>query len=100
MLRLNDQSVTPRLPSPQAGTSAVLVPGPGVAEPERGQEVEFGWVWSTIGGGDTDQDVVGRTLGIFDENVEVAVLVEDARVQQLILEGMPVALPFSSASWP
>ncbi len=34
---------------------------------------------------DPDQDVVGRRLRVFDEDVEVAVIVEDAGVEQLVL---------------
>ena len=33
-----------------------------------------------------NENVLGRFLGILDEDVEVAVLVEDARVEQLVLE--------------
>jgi hypothetical protein len=99
MLRLNHAVVTPRRAYPQAGAGAVVIPGPGVAEPERGQEVEVGGVWSTIRGADSDQDVVRGGLGVFDDNVEIAVIVEDARVYQLILEGMAVALPIFSTSW-
>ena len=35
---------------------------------------------------DLDQDVLGRRLGVLDEHVEVAVLVEHAGVEQLVLE--------------
>ena len=37
-------------------------------------------------GGDPDQHVVGICLGIFHKNIEIAMVVKDARVQQLILE--------------
>ena len=33
-----------------------------------------------------DQDVFGRRLGVLDEHVEVAILVEDSRVEEFILE--------------
>ena len=35
-------------------------------------------------GGDPHQDVVGRRLGVLDDDVEVAVVVEDAGVEQLV----------------
>ena len=38
---------------------------------------------------DLDQDVLGRRLGVFDEHVEVAILVEHAGVEQLVLELVP-----------
>ena len=39
--------------------------------------------------GDLDQDVFGRLLGVLDEHVEVAILVEHAGVEQLVLELVP-----------
>ena len=41
--------------------------------------------------GDLDQDVFGRLLGILHEHVEVAVLVEHARIEQFVLELVPAA---------
>ena len=38
-----------------------------------------------------DQNVVGRGLGVFDEDVEVAVVVEDARVDQFELRLLPAS---------
>ena len=40
---------------------------------------------------DLDQDVFGRFLGVFDEHVEVAILVEDAGVEQFVLEFVAAA---------
>src|SRR5437867_1848659 len=88
MLCLNHAVVTPGRANPQAGASAVVVPGPGVAEPERGQEMECGGVGPTICGGDTDQDVVSRSLGVFHDNVEIAVLVKT-----------PVSISSYSKAW-
>ena len=39
--------------------------------------------------GDADQDVVGACLGVLEEHVEVAVVVEDARVEQLVFDLLP-----------
>ena len=41
---------------------------------------------SAVADGDLDQDVLGRRLRVLDEDIEVAVLVEDAGVEQLVLE--------------
>src|SRR5439155_7748562 len=41
---------------------------------------------SAVGQRDPDQDVVGRGLGVLSEYIEVAVLVEDARVHELELK--------------
>ena len=40
---------------------------------------------------DPDADVLGRRLGVLDDDVEVAVVVEDAGVEQLELEALAVA---------
>src|ERR1700683_95138 len=40
---------------------------------------------AAIPGRYADQNVLGRNFGVFDENVKVAILGEDARVYQFIL---------------
>ena len=42
---------------------------------------------------DLDQDVLRRLLGIFHKNIEVAIFVEDARIQQLIFHVATIAPP-------
>ena len=71
---------------PEQRPVAARPPGPQVAEPERRQDVEFGRVGPAIVGRELDEDVLRRFLGILDEHVEVAVLVEDTGIEQLILE--------------
>ena len=68
------------------GLSAIAMPGPLVAEPERRQDVQLGRLRAAVVDGDLDQDVFGRLLGVLDEDVEVAILVEHAGVEQFILE--------------
>ena len=63
----------------------VMSPGPGVAEPDGGEQVDFRRFGPAIGDGDADQDVFGRGLGVFGENVEVAIVVENAGVVELEL---------------
>ena len=83
-----------------AGPSAVsdgrliaVAPGPGVAEPERRQQVQGRGLGTAVVGCDQQQDVVRRGLGVLDHHVEVAVLVEDAGVEQLVLEVLLAARP-------
>ncbi len=76
---------------PEQRPVAARPPGPQVAEPERRQDVEFGRVGPAIVGRELDEDVLRRFLGILDEHVEVAVLVEDTGIEQLILELAPPA---------
>src|SRR5689334_4684024 len=40
---------------------------------------------ATVDNADLDEQVIGRLLGVLDEHVEVAILVEDTGVEQLIL---------------
>ena len=61
-------------------------PRPDVAEPERRQDVQRRGLGAAVGDRDLDQDVFGRRLRVLDEHVEVAVAVEHARVEQLVLE--------------
>ena len=51
-----------------------------------GSTCSVGRLGAAVGDRDLDQDVFGRRLGVFDEHVEVAVVVEHAGVEQLVLE--------------
>ena len=70
----------------QARPVGDVAPRPLIAEPQRRQDVQFRCLRTTIVDGDLNQDVFGRVLGVFDEHVEIPILVEDAGVEQLILE--------------
>ena len=70
----------------QFGMAILAAEGPGVAEPQGRQQVQRGGVGTPVRHREADQHVVGRILGVLDLHVEVAVLVEDARVEQLILQ--------------
>ena len=65
-------------------------PRPRIAEPQRRQHVERCRVRSAVRGRDPDGDVVDVRLGVFDDDVEEAVLVEGAGVGQLELADGPV----------
>ena len=73
----------------QAGPVRAAVPGPLVAEPERRQDVQLGRLRAAVVDADLDQEVLGRLLGVLDEDVEVAILVEHAGVEQFVLELVP-----------
>ena len=78
---------------PRGSASALVTPRPRVAEPERRQQVQGRRVRTAVVGGDEHQDVVVRRLGVLDDHIEVAILVEDARVEQLVLHVLLAALP-------
>src|SRR5207249_689950 len=69
-------------------------PRPGVAEPERRQNVERRRVRTAVGDRHADQNIVGRGLRVLDGDVEITTVVEDARVDQLELR---VPLPAAPA---
>src|SRR5262249_42106133 len=65
--------------------------GPIVAEPQGREEVERGRLGAAVVSTDADEDVLRRRLGVLHEDVEVAVLVEHAGVEQLVLKFGPAA---------
>ena len=69
----------------QAGARAVRWPGPGVAEPQRRQQVERRVLRAPVGDGDAEGEVQRTGLGVLDLDVEVPAVVEDAGVEQLVL---------------
>ena len=74
-----------------SGRGPLAAPRPRVAEPERRQHVQRRRLRTPVGDGDLDQDVFGRGLRVLHEHVEVAVVVEDAGIEQLVLEVGPAA---------
>jgi hypothetical protein len=66
---------------PQRWPGSGSAPGPGVAKPESRQEVQRGGLRSAVRDGDLDEEVFRRGLRVFDEHVEIAVLVEHAGVE-------------------
>jgi hypothetical protein len=51
--------------------------------------VQRGRLRSAVPDGDLDEEVFRGRLGVFDEHVEVAILIEHARVEQLVLALVP-----------
>src|SRR5262249_8714717 len=70
-------------------TLRAVVPGPGVAEPERRKHVDRCRLGSTIGDTDPDEDVVRAGLRVLGEDVEVSALVQGPRVDELGLRTAP-----------
>ncbi len=66
---------------------------PRVPEPERRQQVERRRVRPAIRRADLDEQVLGRGLRVVDLDVEVPALLEDARVEQLVLHLARAAAP-------
>jgi hypothetical protein len=58
-------------------------PAPFVPEPDLRQHMDNGLFGSTIVDGEPQDDVLGTFLGVFDVDVEVAVVIEDAGVEDL-----------------
>src|SRR5262245_33010842 len=76
---------------PESWADRLRLPRPRVAEPERRQQMQRRGVRSSIGDRDANQQVVGGRLRVFDDDVEVAVLVEDSGVDKLELGFTPAA---------
>ncbi len=83
MVGLHRQRV--RVDGMEARPFGVGRPGPGVAEPQRRQEVHRRVLRTSVGDGDPEADVEGISLGVLDRDVEVAPLVEHTGVDQLVL---------------
>ncbi len=81
-----------RLDGGQHRPAVVIAPCPGVAEPERGKQVQRCRLWSTIGGAHTDQDIKRICFGVFQRDIEVAIFREDAGVHQLVFGFMATAI--------
>src|SRR5260370_41728476 len=70
----------------QGGAIVVSAPRPSVAEPDgrKNRQVRFGW--TSVSCTDPDENVFRARLCILSENVKIAVVVENACVEQFILE--------------
>ena len=66
----------------QIGFVKIFFPRPRVAKPKLRQQMDCRRFRPAIVDGHAHQNIVGRGLGVFHENVEVAVVVKNARVEQ------------------
>src|SRR5215469_4134495 len=71
---------------------AITAPRPCVPEPNCRQEPQVCFLWPPIYGSDLDEDVFASSLCIFGENIEIAALIENSRIEQFILEVTAVSL--------
>ncbi len=62
-----------------------IAPRPGVPIPDRRHQMDRRGIRAAVGHADPDDDVIGRRLGVFHDDVEEAVLVQRARVLELVL---------------
>ena len=69
----------------QRRAGPVLSPAPGVAEPEGGQDLHLGGFRAAVRHLDADAEVLHVRLRVLDEHVEIAVMLEDAGIDQLEL---------------
>ncbi len=70
----------------ERGLPIVQTPRPGVAKPDRRQQMQPCRLRASIVRGDPDEQVIGFRLGVFHEHIEVPVVVENAGIEQLVLE--------------
>src|SRR5262245_39356142 len=88
-----DHPVSHTLDRLQDRLRAAIRPGPGITEPQGRQHVQQSGFKPAIVDADPDQHVFRGCLGILDDDVEIAVVVEDASVEELVLELVPRAPP-------
>ncbi len=71
-----------------------VAPAPGIAEPHRGQQMQCRGRGSAVDHRGAHQNIVDTVLRVFDEDIEVAVFVENSRVNQLVfaLRALPLAI--------
>ena len=65
---------------------SLVSPRPGVPEPQRREQVQPGRLLAAVVDRHLDQDVLRPLLGVLEEDVEVPVVLEDPRVEELVLE--------------
>src|SRR5207249_5194648 len=69
----------------EPGSNGPGFPRPRVSAPESGEEMQGRGIRSAVGDRDANQQVVGRCLRVFGDDVEVAVALEDSGVHELEL---------------
>ena len=67
------------------------LPRPGIAEPQGGEDMQRRWIGAGVAGADAHHHVLGARLGVLRGDLPVAVVVEDAGVEQLELRLVTVA---------
>jgi hypothetical protein len=67
------------------------MPPPDISEPDRRQDVQRRRLWTSIRHGEPNQDVFRVGLRVFRFDIEVLVVIEDTRIDQLELGIVPCA---------
>src|ERR1700676_1085299 len=75
----------------QFGAIGIVSPRPCVSEPELREDVDHRLLWASVTDRNLHQNVLWRRLGVLDEDIEVAVVIEDVGVDQLTLGIVPGA---------
>ena len=73
----------------QRRLAIVLAPRPGIAKPQGRQDPQPGRFRPAVVDGDADEHVFRTLLGVLHEHVEVPVLIENAGVEEFVLEVFP-----------
>ncbi len=68
-------------------------PRPSVARPELRQDMKCGWLICAVFDGNAHHDIVGRVLRILDNDIEIAVVVEHAGIEDFIFRLISAAPP-------
>src|SRR5437899_13048253 len=87
MVQFDHAGVLRRLPGAKLRPRLGIISGPGIAEPDRRHQAHLCLVRTTLDHLDANEDVFWRGFGIFDEDIKITIVVEDARVYQLVLLG-------------
>ena len=97
MMLRDDRSIFARAQLPRL---AIRFPRPDVAKPQLRQHMQRRFLRPAIVNRDAHQNVFRRRLRVFDEHIQVAVVVEDAGVEQLKFRQLrlPLRRAFSSSN--
>ena len=68
------------------GPAHIETAGPGIAEPERWQQVQLRWVWPPVHDLYADQQVFSGGFAVLDEHIKIAVVVKHPSIDQFKLE--------------
>jgi len=75
-----------RLAGDIAHWAGVVPPTPGVAIPQRGQQMALGGIRPAVGDVDLNQDVILLCFGVFNHHIEIAVVGKNAGIKQLVFK--------------
>ncbi len=81
-----------RRPGAQRGLAGGLVPRPRITRPEQRQHIERRGLVRAVFDGHAHHDVIGGVLGVFDLDIEIKRIVEDAGVEYFVLGQIRAAL--------